>query len=73
MSEWRPLTKGERIRQSYNVPARRGMAVKVEGRPGRITGFRGMYLLVRFDGEHRREPTPCHPTWCVEYLDDEEC
>lgn len=62
------VTNGiERIRQLYSVPAKRGMRIRVDGRPGRITGARAgtMHLWVRFDGDNHS--TPAHPTWRVDY------
>lgn len=60
------------IRDQYAVPAKRGMRVKVDGKPGVITGTtRGpMYIRVRFDGD--KFTTPCHPTWEVEYAKEEQ-
>lgn len=58
----------QRIRDYYGVPAKRGMRVIVDGKPGIITGTtRGpMHLRVRFD--HAPKHTiPTHPTWEVEY------
>lgn len=58
------------IRDYYGVPAKRGMRVTVDGRPGVITGTtRGpMYIRVRFGGD--KFTTPCHPTWEVEYQEE---
>jgi hypothetical protein len=60
------------IRRTYGVPAKRGarIAFTYNGRRlGTITGFRGPYILVRFDGEGSEpRPTALHPTWEVEYL-----
>ena len=56
------------VRWIYGVPAKRGMSVKVDGRPGVIASFRGGYIMVRFDGDRRS--TPCHPQWKVEYLSE---
>ena len=53
------------VRWAYGVPAKRGMRVTVDGRPGVITAPNGHYIRVRFDGE--RHSRPCHPTWRVEY------
>lgn len=53
------------IRRHYDVPAKRGQRVIVDGHPGRIVGARGPHLRVRFDGQTRT--VPCHPTWRVEY------
>lgn len=57
----------QRIREFYNVPAKRGMRVVVDGKPGVIVGSRSdsMHLNVRFDGIDY--PLPVHPTWRVEY------
>lgn len=56
------------VRQYYNVPAKRGMRIKMDGRPATITGTtRGpMYLRVRFD-DSPKITEPIHPTWEVEY------
>ena len=54
------------IRKTYNVPAAIGGLVTVDGKPGEIRGFRGAYLMVRFDGQ--KHASPCHPTWKVAYL-----
>lgn len=56
----------EYVRRMYKVPAKRGMAVTVDGKTGRIVSFPGAYLGVRFDGE--RHTQLCHPTWKVAYL-----
>jgi len=53
------------IRSLYAVPAKRGMRVTVDGKLGRITSARGGYIMVRFDGDSFSKP--CHPTWRVEY------
>lgn len=55
------------IRASRNVPARRGMRVVVDGKPGRITSAKGGYIFVRFEAQPRWS-LPCHPTWRVEYI-----
>ncbi len=55
----------EYIRQAYDVPAKRGMRVTVDGHGGKITGSDGQYLRVRFDGGRRS--LKCHPTWRVVY------
>jgi len=56
------------VRDYYGVPAKRGQRVIVDGRPGVITSVGGSYayINVRLDGD--KHPTPCHPTWRVEYL-----
>lgn len=56
------------VRDYYGVPAKRGQRIIVDGRPGVITSFdrSGAHINVRLDGD--KHPTPCHPTWRVEYL-----
>jgi hypothetical protein len=53
------------VRDYYRVPAKRGMRVTVDGKPGVIVSFPDQYLGVRFDGEKRT--IRCHPTWRVNY------
>jgi hypothetical protein len=53
------------IRATRGVPAKRGMRVTVDGKPGRITSASGGYIMVRFDD--KRFSLPCHPTWRVKY------
>jgi hypothetical protein len=53
------------IRQSYGVPAKRGMRITIDGRPATITGSAGARLRVRRDGEKRT--VIAHPTWRVDY------
>src|SRR5690606_12323982 len=72
-SSWRRRRRRDmtmqRIRDHYGVPARRGMRVTVDGRPGVITSAeRGgtLRLRVRLDGERR--PVIAHPSWRVTYL-----
>ena len=45
------------VREYYGVPAKRGMRVRVDGRPGVITSATH-HIFVRLY---------CHPTWRVEY------
>lgn len=53
-------TRADRIRAQYGVPARIGMRVLYDERPGIITGYSGFYLRIRLDGDPR--PTgPYHP------------
>lgn len=55
------------IRDYYKVPAKRGMRVTVDGKPGVITASaRGPYIMVRFDGD--KFSRAAHPTWRVEYI-----
>ena len=60
----------EYVRRHYGVPAKRGMRVTVEGKPGVIVSFIQQYIGVRFDGEKRT--SKCHPTWEVTYHHTEE-
>lgn len=53
------------VRSYYGVPAKRGMRVTVDGRPGVIVSFPGASLGVRLDGQ--RHTIPAHPTWRVTY------
>lgn len=62
------MTRMQRIREYYGVPAKRGMRIVMDGRHGVITGttYGPMYLRVRFDDEPKFTQ-PIHPTWEVEY------
>lgn len=53
------------IRRHYKVPARRGLRVKFQGKPGVITGSSGAYLRIRLNGERR--VGRYHPTWEIDY------
>lgn len=53
------------VRDYYNVPAKRGMRVVADGKPGTIIGFNGAHLRIRLDGETRAGNW--HPTWRIEY------
>ena len=55
----------EYVRRYYGVPAKRGMRVTVDSKPGVIMSFHGQYLGVRFDGD--RLTARCYPTWRVDY------
>lgn len=59
----------EYIRSHYQVPARRGGRITFQGKPGKITGAKGTSLLVRLD-EKPAEIVPIHPTWRVEYAEE---
>lgn len=50
----------EYIRNTYGVPAKRGMRVTAYGKPGVITGAEGAYIMVRLDG--KTFSLPHHPT-----------
>lgn len=62
------MSRMQRIREYYGVPAKRGMRIKTEGKSATITGTThgAMHLRVRFDDEPNRT-YPIHPTWKVEY------
>lgn len=53
------------VRDTYKVPAKRGMRVVADGKPGVIAGFAGAYLRIRIGGEKRTGLW--HPTWRIEY------
>lgn len=57
----------ESIRRYYGVPAKRGMRVVADGKPGQIVGFAStsMHLRIRLDGE--KHVGNWHPTWRIEY------
>lgn len=40
----------EAIRHQFNVPAKRGARVLVDGQPGAVTSVRGFVLRVKLDG-----------------------
>jgi hypothetical protein len=55
------------IRETYNVPAKRGGRVRYAGKYcGTITGARGAHLRIRLDRDGRVRLY--HPTWEIEYL-----
>lgn len=60
------------IRDTYGVPAQRGMRVEYAGgetpRRGTITGTGGCGILIRLDGD--KHSLPFHPTWRLRYLAD---
>jgi hypothetical protein len=55
----------EYVRGYYRVPAKRGMRIVADGKPGTIVGFDGAHLRVRLDGE--KHIGNWHPTWRIEY------
>jgi len=57
----------EYVRKNYNVPARVGMRVTVNGKPGIIAEDRGHHIGVNFDSDKPGHVLPAHPTWKVEY------
>ena len=58
------------MRDTYGVPAKRGMRVKYTGgktpRMGTITGTGGCGIMVRLDGD--KISLPYHPKWKLEYM-----
>lgn len=68
---------GQYVRDHYGVPAFIGRRVRYTGRlgasarEGKIAGFDGQYLLVKFDdddSERHGFRERLHPTWEMEYL-----
>ena len=61
----------EQIRQKYNVPAKRGVVVKVgKYLTGKIVGSYGLYLRIRiFDPDFgwNKYVGSYHPTWQISY------
>lgn len=55
------------VRDYYGVPAKRGMAVTVDGHQAKIVGFAGARLRVRLHGQPGVHLA--HPTWNVVYQD----
>jgi hypothetical protein len=60
----------QRIRDYYQVPAKRGMRIICDGDAGVIVGSSrsNMHLILRLDGH--KHTVPAHPTWRMEYLPD---
>ena len=60
----------EYIRNTYNVPAKRGVKVKYTGgvKPifGKIVGTRNAHIRVKL--EETQKTVSFHPTWKIEYL-----
>lgn len=65
------------IRETYKVPAKRGMKVQYRDAQGElhdgvITSTRGAYLMIRMTP--LKHPRPYHPTYCLDYFDkDGKC
>ena len=56
----------EYVKEYYQVSARIGMGVEVNGRSGVIIADRGHYIGVNFDDEKPGQISNCHPTWeCI--------
>ena len=58
----------EYVNRYYQIPAKRGMRVEVNGRSGVIAEDRGNYIGVNFDDDKPGNISNCHPTWKVTYL-----
>jgi len=58
----KPVTGIALLRKTYKVPAKRGMAVEIDGKRYKVTSSDGQHLVV--DGKHR-----FHPTADVVYFD----
>lgn len=62
----------ERIGSAYGLPFLKcGLTVRYGDREGRIVGFRGQYLRIRFDGMKGDHIGSYHPTWNLVYLDSD--
>lgn len=59
------------IRDIYNVPAKRGMKIKVGGRVATILSARNCRLRIEFDDEPGTVYST-HPTYQVEYPEEKE-
>lgn len=55
------------VRSYYGVPAKRGMRVIADGKPGVITSGDGAHIRIRLDGEKRSGRW--HPLWRMDYGD----
>jgi len=63
------------IRQYYKVPAYKGKRVQyteVDGKKwkGTITSAEGTYLRIKKDGDKSTYFAPFHPTYNIEYLEE---
>ena len=63
------------LRNLYGPQIKRGARIRYTGEPGpahegTIVGTRGAYIRVRIETLHRGGIHTLHPTWEVEYLDD---
>jgi hypothetical protein len=58
------------IRDTYHVPAKRGMRVEANGHLGRIVGAPGGYLKIKID--MHKKPELYHPTWHMIYFTDDD-
>lgn len=62
----------EYIKRTYGVNPSIGQRVKVDGDLGTIKEDRGHYLGVHFDGHKPDVIMNCHPTWKVEYMEEQK-
>ncbi len=59
----------EYIKSAYNVPAEMFREVIISGKKGVITEDMGNYIGVHFYDNPTSNPSVCHPTWEVTYLE----
>lgn len=58
----------EHIKSYYGLSITRGMPVIFDGQPGRVTGLKDQYILVRLDDQDpATPPLCCHATWRMAY------
>lgn len=60
-------TSFDYVRRYYGVPAKRGMRVVANGKPGVITSGAGERIRIRLDGD--KGSAHWHPTWHIDYGD----
>ena len=61
------------ISRAYNVPAEIGQRIRFQGeKEGEIIGSHNAHLKVRFDGYDKDDYCYLHPTWMVEYIENDE-
>lgn len=62
------------IKETYRVPAEIGQKVRFafNNSTGEIVGANGAHVIVRWlDGPAKGETSPLHPTWQLNYLDQD--
>jgi hypothetical protein len=71
-------TRDEQLKwfwNQYGIDATIGNRVRYGGTPGVIVDYSGPYLVVRLEegmaGYKKGTLINCHPTWHMEYLDDQ--
>jgi hypothetical protein len=63
----------EAIRDQFNVPARRGARVLVNGQPGAVTSVRGFVLRVKLDGGTYSRPFhPRELQWVLDAAEERQ-